>query len=365
MIKVLIVINTGFACSGGLATVMMNYYDAMDKTGLSIDFASTNQPPKSDKYYSSLIDNGSRYFCLGDRKENLIKYLYNLKEVIEREKYDVVHVNGNSATLFLELSMAKICGVKVRIAHGHTTHSRHPIVHKILRSFLYPLCTHRIAVSNKAGEWLFRKNYIVLNNAINVSKYTFDNNVRDDYRRRLGLNGCFVIGHVGKLYTPKNHTFLLDIVKSIEEYDKTVRLVLVGGGELERDLRAKSKILGIEDKTIFLGMRDDPECVIQAFDAFVFPSLYEGLGLALIEAQASGLNCFASDVVPVETKVTDSVFYISLKNVAKYWADTIMKNKNYNRRAQSDKATVSIRENGYDISIESRKLRDIYMINNK
>lgn len=308
--KVLIVITTDFVPYGGLTTVMMNYYRVMNKENLQIDFASTNDP--CDELKQELAQNGSKYFDLGSRKYSPMHYMKKLATVLKMEKYDVIHVNGNSSTMAMELVTAKLVGVPSRIAHVHTTRSKYPYANVVLHPIFATSYTTALAVSKQAGDWLYGKNYTLLNNAINTAKYKFNVDVREKMRKKYELTGKFVIGTVGKLNPPKNHIHLLQTFAEYSKKDETAMLVIAGGGELEQHLKAKAAELGVASKVIFLGMYSDIAGILQAFDAFVFPSLFEGLGLAIIEAQAAGLPCVASTAVPQETNVTPYISYLDL-----------------------------------------------------
>ena len=361
MRKVLIIITTQFISYGGLTTVMMNYYHAMDKSGLHIDFASTNESPQ--ELLDELYSNGSEYFCLKERNKNPFKYRQNLKNVLEKNKYDVIHVNGNSATMALELSVAKKCGVPVRIAHGHTTRTSHPIINKMLGYMFRNTYTCPIAVSKLAGDWLYNGNqYTVLNNAIDLEKYKFNKKIRDNVRQELKIENKFVVGNVGKLNESKNHTFLLKVFAELKKTQGNALLLLVGGGSLEAKLKSDCVNLGIDKDVIFLGMRDNAYDYLHAMDVFVFPSYFEGLGMAVIEAQANGLHCFASENVPKETKVSTLITYLDLTDAPAKWAKKITYyNTVAQREVDSDEAIKEIRKNGYDITCEANKLQKIYL----
>lgn len=358
MKKVLIVITTGFESNGGLTTVMMNYFRHIDKTDYQIDFASTNTP--DEKLDIEVKNAGSRYFNLGDRKANTMKYICNLFRLLIKERYDIIHVNGNSATMVFELLPALLCGVKVRIAHGHTTKSNYPKLHNILFPLFKKTYTKAIAVSNDTGKWLYQNGYTILNNAIDVVHYQYNSEVRHRIKNQLCINDKFVIGNVGKLNGPKNHTFLIDIFLEISKKRDDAILVIAGGGECEEELKLKCKENNIAEKVLFLGMLDDVSEIIQAYDVFVFTSKFEGLGLALIEAQAAGLECVSSDVVPEETAVTNHIHYMSLDQSAKEWADTVLQFSEYDRLEHSKNAAETIRAHGYDIRYEADTLMEMY-----
>lgn len=359
MKKILIVITTAFVPYGGISTVVLNYYRAIDKKDIEIDIASTNMAPQI--LIDELKENSSRYFCLG-RRSNCIAYIRNLKRVL-KNGYDAIHVNGNSSTMILELLPAKMQKVPLRIAHVHTTKSNYPLLSSILRPLFAKTYNNAVAVSNDAGKWLFGDGYTVLNNAINTEKYTFSMVAREKIRKELNIpNSTFVVGNVGKLNYPKNHQYLVRVFAKVHNRLPDSKLLIVGGGELESQLRDQVKELKLEDAVIFTGMVNDASEYLQAFDFFAFPSRFEGLGLALIEAQASGLRCIISNKVPKEAIVSDNVQIIGIdeKETQGEWAEYILDNALYNRETNSIGAMGSIRAHGYDISTEANKLRSIY-----
>lgn len=356
--KVLIIITTAFVPYGGLTTVMMNYYRAMDKTGLQIDFASTNDPPKV--LLDELEANGSAYFNLGNRKKQLPKYLKNLKTVLTNGHYEVIHVNGNSATMAFEFKVAKKCGVSMRIAHGHNTRTSHTIINKLMKPFFAKLYTCAVSVSELAGEWLYcGKSYIILNNAIDLKKYSFDSVKREIMQQQLGIENKIVLGNVGKLNEQKNHIFLLKVICSLRKKGSDVCLLLIGGGHMETQLREECKNLEIEDCVIFVGMVDNAADYFQAMDIFVFPSLWEGLPLSVLEAQASGLPCIISSNVSKSVKCTENAVFMDLAEGAEAWAKKAV-DVSENLPDRTD-VIDEIKRSGYDIQEEAKKLRMIYL----
>ena len=358
MKKLLIIITTDFVSYGGLTTVMMNYYRNINKKGLRIDFASTNSANKI--LLEEIKKNGGEYYNLGERKKTPLKYLYNLFQLLKREKYEVIHVNGNSATMVLELFIACFCKIPIRIAHGHTTRSNYPIIHKCLSPFFKKTYTDAIATSKATGDWLYGSNYIVLNNAIDVRHYQYSKYTREKLREQMGLTDKFVVGNVGKLNEPKNHRFLIKIFKEIYKKREDAILVIAGGGELEEQLKKQCRESDLENEVIFLGMMNDVSEILQIFDVFVFTSIFEGLGMALIEAQAAGLECVSSDTVPIESKVSEHVHYLSLNKEPTYWAKKILEYSVYDRESYSKEAEKTIQKSGYDIKYEAVALERLY-----
>ena len=359
--KILILITTAYVPYGGLATVVMNYYRALDKSGLSVDIASTNAAPEA--LTEELGANGSNYYCLGKRA-NVISYVRNLWKVL-RNNYDIVHTHGNSATMALELFPAKLRGVPVRIAHVHTTRTNHPVLNRLVYPAFQSAYNKAVAVSKDAGDWLFGSDYLVLNNAISVSRYSYREEVRNRIRAQLNISGeTFVVGNIGKLNFPKNHAYLFRVFAHVKAKIADSKLIIVGGGELEGDLLKLRADLKLENDIILTGMLDDASEYLQAFDFFAFPSRFEGLGLSLIEAQASGLRCAISDEVPEEAIVTNQVRIMGIDErdeQYRQWADYIVANRNYDRQANADAAAQSIRQHGYDIAFEAPKLRELYL----
>lgn len=357
MTKILVIITTELVQYGGLASVMLNYYRSMNRKNFQIDFASTNEIDEELKTEFHFCN--TKYYNLGKRK-NILRYIYNLMNVVRKEKYDIVHVNGNSSTMVLELLASKAGGVKRIIAHGHAARSSYPIIHKLLHPVFCCLYTDAIAVSKKTGDWLFKDEYHILNNAIDTEKYSFNQELRKKIREEYNIQDKFVIGNVGKLNQDKNHIFLIQLFCEIKKEKDNAMLLLVGGGALEDELRRKVEDFGISDSVIFTGMLNDTSGVLQAMDVFVFPSKFEGFGMALVEAQAAGLMCVSSDSVPLETKVSKSVYYLSLNENKTNWIEKIINSNSLNRTKISEENCKSIAMAGYDIHCEAEKLRKIY-----
>ncbi len=353
--RILVIICTGFVPWGGLTTVAMNYYRAMDKQGMIIDFASNNVPTQD--LIDELEKNGSQYIKLPPRKK-IFSYDKKLCSILKG--YDVVHIHGNSATMSLELFPAVMCGVPKRIVHCHTTVPTAKKLSKFLRPVFLKMYTHAIAVSKEAGDWLYGEdNFVILNNAIPVSKYQFDLKERTRIRLELGIGeGSVVIGNIAKINIQKNHTFILEIFQEIQKKLKGAKLLLVGDGPLRKQIEEKAKQLKIYDDIYFIGMSNTPTKWLQAMDYFLFPSNYEGFGLALLEAQANGVKCFASDVIPALTNATGKVKYISLKESAEAWASEICNTPM--ERMPNDFIVKKFRDAYLDITTEAEHLKNIY-----
>lgn len=360
MKRILIIITTGFETTGGLTTVAMNYLRFMSKDEFVIDIASNNEA--EDVLVKEVENWGGHYYNLG-RRGNIFAYRSHLRKIIVDHHYDVIHVHGNSSTMALELSVAKREGIPCRFAHVHCSKAGHPHMDRIASPVFKKSYTKGIAVSEQAGNNLFGENgFCVMNNAIDLKKYSYNAEVRERLRCELHLEDRIVIGTVGKLNAMKNQMYLLEIFAELcKKQEERYHLLIVGGGSMEQELKQQAETLKIADKTTFLGMRTNVNEWIQAFDYFVFPSIFEGLGMVLIEAQASGVPCLASDSLPKESHVSDLVTYRSLSQSPADWAEFIALHiKDDDRQQRSDDACKSIREHGYDIRVEAPKLEALY-----
>lgn len=355
MKKILVIICTGFVPWGGLTTVAMNYYRAMNKDGLKIDFASNNSAP--NVLLNELHTNGSEYYQLPERKK-IIRYLLVLHRILKN--YDVVHIHGNSATMFLELLPSVARKIPKRIVHCHNSRPTAKKLSKILRPAFLKMYTDAIAVSSVAGDWLFgQNNYLVLNNAIQVEEFSFNQDVRKEMRERIGIDdNVKVYGHVGKINSQKNHSFLIDIFFEIKRRNPTAVLLLVGDGDLREEVEAKVNELKIDSSVIFLGMSDEVKKWLNAMDCFIFPSHFEGFPLSLTEAQANGLICFAASTISDSARILKSTKFFDLNMEAEKWAFKICGQQL--KRLPFNEVLESFRLARLDIKLESNILRTIY-----
>ncbi len=361
-IKILIISTVEFRLNG-ITSVILNYYRFMEKEKFQIDFILLNQIDK--KLANELLSKGSNVFYIS-RNSNPIKYISRLNKIMKKNNYDIVHIHGNSSTMAMELIPAFITRIPVRIVHSHNTTTQHPFIHKILYPLFSFLYTDAFACGEEAGKWLFlNKPFIVLNNGINLKTYKFDYKVRKKIRGTLKYTeNEIVLGHVGHFSKQKNHEFLLDFFSELLMMNKRYRLLLIGEGELEEKMKQKAKELLIDNQIIFLGKTNNVNDYLQAMDLFVLPSLYEGLPVVLIEAQANGLYCMVSDKVSKESDMTGHLNFISINNT-KEWVDKanmIFEEIGIDKRDEmSENSQTSIKNKGYDINVNANCLKDIYI----
>ena len=350
---------------GGVESVVMNYYRHIDRTKIQFDFIcdndSTNIP------YEEIEKLGGKVILIPPYQK-VFKYHNALKKVLKDGNYKIVHSHINTLSVF-SLFAAKCAGVPVRIAHSHSTTNKKEKKKNLLKQVLRPfsrLCaTDYMCCSELAGRWLFgnkeydKGNVYLLNNAIDLDQFKYDEKVRKEKRKELNISDdTLVIGHVGRFVEQKNHRFLIDIFNEVHKENENSILLLAGQGPLMDEIKEKVKNLGLEDNVRFLGQRNDINELYQAFDVFLLPSLYEGLPVVGIEAQATGLLCVFSDDMTKETKVLESTLFLSLNQSAKEWADII---SSFLKKFERKNKQEIIKRNGFDIEIEAYKLYCYYL----
>lgn len=347
---------------GGVEAVLMNYYTHIDRSKIQFDFICDSD--STDIPYEKIESLGGRVILIPPYQK-IFKYQKELKKVLKEGNYKIVHSHINSLSVF-PLFAAKRAGVPVRIAHSHSTSNKKEwkktIIKNILRPFSRLFATDYMACTKHAGDWLFgsKSNVYILNNAIDIDRFKYVENIRENKRKELNIpKDVKVIGHVGRFVEQKNHDFLIDVFNEVHKEDKDIILALIGQGPLMEKMREKIKELGLEKNVRFLGQRSDINELYQAMDLFVFPSIYEGLGMVLVEAQCSGLKCIASTEVPIVAKVIpDLIEFTDLKLGVKEWANkTIASLKKESNRIVNKK---TFEEKGYDINFESKKLVEKY-----
>ena len=357
---------------GGIQSLVIDWVSRFDKTKIHVDFL--------------LLDDGNKYE-LEDTLKDLGCNIYKLDGIwiktpfdfIRQAKaldnffkshhdYKVVHLHSTSKN-YLVLKYAKKYGIKTRISHSHNIdfQTKNPIkkfIGNILKSELIKYSTDYFACSYLAGEWLFGKENIknnkvkVIHNAVDYDKFALNKEIRNKVRKEFNIkNDEILIGNVGRFTNQKNHTFLIDICNEMININPKVKLIMVGIGEKEEEIKTKVKELGIEKNVIFAGFRNDVNEIMQAMDVFLLPSLYEGLPVVGVEAQASGLPCFMSEgVITEEVKITNNVYFISLNKSPKEWAKIIIESDLTRKNTKNE-----LKEAGYFIEDVCSQLEKYYL----
>lgn len=368
MINILYVLNGPFE-KGGTETVVLNYYNNLNPDRFHVDFMIHGYDDGKNKIHRDLINRGSNIFYVTPRGESYKKNIMDIDCVFSKNNFDIVHCHMDAANMFV-LKEAKKYGISVRISHSHNAGG---IISKksVLKKFMYELVlayaknklkdysTFNIACSEKAGKWLFGKNeYLVINNGINFESYKYDVKKRKKIRDDLGVSeDTFLLGHIGRFAPQKNHTMLIDIFDKYHAENSNSKLMLIGQGELEQEIRDKVQLLGIEDSVLFLGVRDDVSDLMCAMDVFLLPSLYEGLPLVGVEAQAAGLTCLVSEEISKEVVISDNIKLLPIENSIDLWVNSILEASDVS--VNHDRENVKLSEN-FNMSHIIKQLEDVY-----
>ena len=297
---------------------------------------------------------------VSNRKFNLVKYVKDLNKILE-EQYDIVHIHGNSGTMLIEVLVAKYNHIKEIFVQGHNTKCNYKWLHNLLKIPLRMFATEKLACSDAAGKFLFgeKSKFMVLNNAIDIHKFSYNSFVRSKCRKDIGVENEFLIGHIGHFSEQKNHDFLVDIFKILHQKVPNVKLLLIGDGKKYKEMNEKVCNLGLNKNVIFAGKKNNVSEFYQAMDMFVLPSKFEGLGMVLIEAQSAGLPVLTSEHIPKEAECTPLFYRMELRCGANAWAEKIISILE-SRIKRSQDILDRIQKSGFDIECEARKLKRLY-----
>lgn len=349
---------------GGAETMVMNIYRAIDSSLMQFDFV-VHTKEKCD-YNDEILSMGGRIHYIPQYTgTNHMHYKKAWIQLFENyPEYKIIHGHVRS-TASIYLRIAKRKGL-VTIAHSHSTSSGSgfpSIIKNILQYPIRYIADYLFACSKSAGKWLFgknsinRDNFYILKNAIDTEKFIYDEKIRLIKREELKLKDKFVVGHIGRFTASKNHELLIDIFKFVHDRDNNAVLLLIGDGELRPKIENKIRDMSMKDCVIFIGKRSDVSDLLQAMDIFVFPSFYEGLGIAAIEAQVSGLPCLVSNTIPEEVFITRQIESLDLNCSLSHWGNRILNYKNYIRRNKYEESSF----NGYDINETTNWLQNFYL----
>lgn len=339
---------------GGQETFIMNVYRKIDRSKYQFDFIVSD---KKKGYYDDEIKSlGGAIYYAPPIKKNIIKRFVVIRKIIKDNKYEVIHRHSAFSIAFVDLLIGMLSKVKVRIIHSHADYDSHKL-HKLMMPLVVAFSNCRLACSDKAGKWMFgeKSDYEVLFNGIDTTRFQYNAKKRDIVRAEYGIDsGAKVIGNIGRLTNEKNQMFLLDVFSRIHEKEKNTYLVIVGEGELKEKLWSRCKELNILSNVIFCGQKGNVEDYLSSFDIYMFPSKHEGLGIALIEAEANGLVCLVSDKINDEAVISPKTKKIPL--LVNEWVEEYfsIKDDNLNHELKN------VELNKYDISRTVSKLGMIY-----
>lgn len=355
----------------GTETAVMNIYRSIDRSECQFDFLIFDD--ENMDFYDEIRKMGGNIYILPSRRKNLWGYLSGSLGLFRRNsrRYDVIHLNFCYLSLLWPFLLAKLYGIPKRIIHSHSSNyvgSRLNLyLHRLFRRMDIALSNEYIACSKEAGDWFYSGTKAhakcrVIPNGINLSSFVHNPDVRKQYRENLNLKDELVLGQIGYFSPVKNHKFSIDLIKSLRKSMPGVKLLFIGkGGDNEDEIREMVKDSGLENNIIFLGYRTDINNIFQALDILIHPSLFEGLPLSLVEAQASGLKVITSDNVSRDSKFTDNIDFLPIDKGVEIWIEKI------NRWAKYDRSDISaqIHNTPFNIDQTTRQICSIYNLEHK
>lgn len=348
--------------AAGVQTLLMNIYRNIDREKIQFDFLVHYKTPQ---FFDDEIEKmGGRIYRLTFREDyNFIKYINDLNSFFKiHTEYKIIHGHMHSLG-GVYLKIAKKYGIPVRIAHSHTNNTQNDwkkLPKLLMNKFYARYATDLFACSNDAGKYMFgEKKFKVINNAIDSKKFSFKEEKRESKRRELEIENKFVIGCVGRFEIQKNQKFSIDVFQEYHKKNPNSVLLLIGSGSMEKELKDYVENKKISDCVKFLGNRKDIVELYQAMDVFLFPSLFEGLGIVGVEAQASGTPTVCTDTLPKEIDVTPIIHRVSLNLRISDWileiesaANDLLKHNNMEEY---------IKNANYDINKLSSELEKFYL----
>lgn len=345
---------------GGAETFMMNAYRNIDRSKFQFDFLIYNDFEDVKPYNKEIHDLGGHIYAVPNPKKNILGYIKGVKALLKEKHFDIVH----SEVFFgggLNLLLAKQAGIDKRIVHSHATTDGkgNNLFMSTARKFFDHLmrenATDYLACSTEAGIGLYgeKQPFIFVPNGIDLEKYGNVPESKDAIREKLGIpSEAFVAGNIGRFEEQKNHTFLIDIFEQVLKKQPNSYLILIGEGSLEEEVKEKVLSKKMQDNVLFLGLRDDIPELLKSMDVFLMPSLYEGLPISAVEAQASNKKLVLSNEVSAETKLTKNVKFVSLEESPEKWAEIILE-KPYTNQPLPELAQ-------YDMRSTAEQLENIY-----
>lgn len=344
---------------GGIETYLLNLASGIDKSSITLDFLAYDDKKPCFNDELTALGCGIRY--VRSRRTSWFGNARDLKKLIAEEEYDIIHCHLNSLTYITPAIEGLKAGCKVIVqSHngGMAQGSSSKILNAINRVRLPYNRVSLVAVSDVAGRWMFGKRhcFTVISNGIDTDAFKFNPEIRKQIRSEFGItDDCKVIVHVGAFRTQKNHSFILNVFNEYHKKHKNSFLILVGDGELKRQMMEKAESLDLNKSVIFTGNRNDVPDILSASDAFLFPSLYEGFGLALLEAEANGLNCVTSDVVPSQI-CFENCIRLSLDSPYAEWVKALETESNGNRESFAN----MVEKAGFGIDSKIREIERLY-----
>ncbi len=353
--------------AAGIESFIMNMYRNIDREKVQFDFMVMRD--EKEFYDDEIKKLGGKKFTIHVHSKNtLIKILKESRELykfLKNNHYSVVHIHYTTPLRAFYLLAAKKAGVPVRIYHSHSAEvsgksSAKLAIYSFCREKINKWATDFFACSKAAAQWMYVKEGLekseVIYNGIDINKFKFDENVRKEVRKELNMENNFIIVHTGRFLEQKNHKFVIEIFKSLKKKCPKAKLLLLGTGDLVDDMKKLVEKYSLSGDVEFLGVRSDVNRILNAADCYVMPSLYEGLPVAAVEAECSGLPCILSTNITKEVALTNKVKFLDLDENIENWCQTILKLKDNPRMDCSN----DIKKSGYDVHEVALNLQKFY-----
>lgn len=349
--------------NSGVSSVVMNYYRHMDHSHFIFDFMT--HTPVTDEIRKQLEETGSVIYempALTGR--NIPRYKKKLDDFfLKHQEYEMIHGHLPNAAAFY-LSAAKKHGIQTRILHSHNSKGADSLVKRVRNYVLNGIGVSKanvyFACSDLASDYLFRRKKAseikIIHNAIDIDYFFYREEVRKRLREKYKIENKLVIGHMGRFVKQKNHRFILEIAKQLKEIRNDFVFLLVGDGPLRFEMEEAVKGAGMQEYFIFTGSVLNPQDYYQMMDVFILPSIYEGLPVVGVEAQACGLPCLFSDAITDEVMLTEQAEKLELRDAA-LWAGKLAETSKIRYKENAD----VIKKSGFDIKTEAKRLEEIYL----
>lgn len=357
--------------SGGIESFMFNVLSNIDLNGLEIDIVVSQL---KDSIFSGRLENvGINFRELSGNQKNIIKNYRMFSKLLKERQYDVVHMNIFHAISFIYGINARKNGVKALTAHSHNTKigrcRSYPlkiILHRFFKSFYYGIFNDFWACSAAAAKFMFpekllkKEGFELIPNGINTERFVFNKEAREKIRGGLGVGSKPLLLNIGRLCEQKNQTFLLDVMKALADRKYDCVLLLIGEGEKLSELKEKAERLYLTDKVVFYGTSSNIEEILNAGDIFLFPSIFEGFGIAALEAQTAGLPVICSEHIPKEAFVTEHIRTVPLIDTdsASNWAEAVI--DVFEHLTERSDSAETVKRKGFDIKETAKKIETKY-----
>ena len=346
MIRILHMVGAMYP--GGMENFIMNLYEKIDRNKFQFDFIVHLQ--KENDYREQIEKLGGRVYEVPRLTKDPVGSLTTLYKIIKKNKYPIVIRHTANALVAPQLLVAKVAGSRT-ICHSHNETDPQVTIHKLGKILMRIAADRRFACSSKAGKWMYgNQDFQVIHNAINVDKFEYSEEKANRIRKEFNLSGKHVYGHIANFIESKNHSFLLEVFREIAQRDEKAVFFCLGEGALRPQIEEKIKQLKLEEKVILTGIRHDAQDFMSAMDVLIFPSLFEGLPLTLIEAQIAALPAIISDTITKDVIVTDGLVSMeSIQNKPEVWAEKAMEVLEDGKAKTRLCQRKAIRNAGYDM----------------